>query len=122
MSYSRAARPFRLRTTNAEPPSLLRNEYAGPNHWLALKLEGVTSNRAALGATVRVTAAGRTQAQAVLSQSSYYSHDDLRLHFGLGSARVAEKIEVRWPGGRVDTLTAVTGDRVILIKEGARLK
>src|SRR5439155_25139074 len=94
-----------------EPPSLLRNEYAGPNHWLALKLEGVTSNRAALGATVRVTAAGRTQAQAVLSQSSYYSHDDLRLHFGLGSARVAEKIEVRWPGGRVDTLTAVTGDR-----------
>src|SRR5205085_1529478 len=55
-----------------EPPSLLRNEYAGGNHWIALRLEGTVSNRAALGATVRLTAGGRTQAQAVLSQSSYY--------------------------------------------------
>src|SRR5262249_11740543 len=42
-----------------EPPSLLRNDYMGPNHWLAVTLEGTTSNRAALGATVRVTAGGR---------------------------------------------------------------
>ena len=102
-----------------EAPSLLRNDYRGPNHWIAVKLEGTSSNRAALGATVRVTAAGRTQAQAVLSQSSYYSHDDLRLHFGLGSAATAEMIEVRWPDGRFDTLTGVKGDRVIAIKEGA---
>ena len=67
-----------------EPPSLLRNDYAGRNGWIAVKLEGTRSNRAALGAIVRVTAGGRTQARAVLSQSSYYSHDDLRLHFGLG--------------------------------------
>src|SRR5437588_1262637 len=50
-----------------EPPSLLRNDYAGPNHWIAVKLDGTTSNRAALGATVRVTAGGRTQARAGLS-------------------------------------------------------
>ena len=73
-----------------EPPSLLRNEYAGGNRWIEVKLEGTASNRAALGATVRVTAGGRTQAQAVLSQSSYYSHDDLRLHFGLGIGSHAE--------------------------------
>ncbi|PYR50595.1 MAG: RNA-binding protein, partial [Acidobacteria bacterium] len=85
------------------PPSLLRNGYSGPNRWIGVKLEGTTSNRAALGATVRVTAAGRTQAQAVLSQASYYSHDDLRLHFGLGSATLADKIEVTWPSGRVET-------------------
>jgi len=101
-----------------EPPSLLRNDYAGPNHWIGVKLEGTTSNRAALGATVRVTAGGRTQARAVLSQSSYYSHDDLRLHFGLGSAAVATTIEVRWPSGRVDVLSGVAADRVVSIKEG----
>jgi enediyne biosynthesis protein E4 len=102
-----------------EPPSLLRNEYAGPNHWIAVKLEGTASNRAALGATVRVTAGGRMQAQAVLSQSSYYSHDDLRVHFGLGSSTAAESIEVRWPSGRVEVLTNVRGNRVVAIKEGA---
>jgi hypothetical protein len=103
-----------------EPPSLLRNRYAGPNGWLELKLEGTTSNRAALGAIVRVTANGRTQAQAVLSQSSYYSHDDLRLHFGLGSAAAADTIEVQWPSGRVETLKNVRGRRVVTIREGAQ--
>jgi len=102
-----------------EPPSLLRNDYAGPNHWIAVKLEGTTSNRAALGAIVRVKAGGRTQAQAVLSQSSYYSHDDLRLHFGLGAATAADTIEVRWPSGRIDVLNDVRGGRVVTIKEGA---
>src|SRR5947208_6559832 len=102
-----------------EPPSLLRNDYAGPNHWIAVKLEGTTSNRAAIGATVRVTAGGPTQARAVLSQSSYYSHDDLRLHFGLGAATAAERIEVTWPSGKIETLTNIAGGRVARIKEGA---
>ena len=43
----------------------------------------------------------QVQAQAVLSQSSYYSHDDLRAHFGLGAAARAERLEVRWPSGAV---------------------
>jgi hypothetical protein len=101
-----------------EPPSLLRNDYAGPNHWIAIKLEGTASNRAALGATVRVAAGGRTQAQTVLSQSSYYSHDDLRLHFGLGTAEAAAKIDVTWPSGHTDALTNVRGGRIVTIKEG----
>jgi len=105
-----------------EPPSLLRNEYAGPNHWIAVKLEGVASNRAALGATVIVTSAAGTQAQAVLSQSSYYSHDDVRLHFGLRTAEIAAGIEVRWPSGRVDRLTDVRADRVITIREGGQYR
>jgi hypothetical protein len=100
-----------------EPPSLLRNDYAGPNRWIAVKLLGTASNRAALGATVRVTAGGRTQAQAVLSQSSYYSHDDLRLHFGLGSSIAADSIEVRWPSGRIETVQNVRGGRVVTLKE-----
>jgi len=102
-----------------EPPSLLRNDYGGPNRWLEVKLEGTSSNRAALGAVVRVTVSGRTEAQAVLSQASYYSHNDLRLHFGLGTAAAAEAIEVRWPNGRVETLKDIRGGRLVTIKEGA---
>jgi hypothetical protein len=101
-----------------ERPSLLRNDYDGGNRWLALRLEGTRSNRAAIGATVIVTAGGRREARAVLSQSSYYSHDDLRLHFGLGAARAAEVVEVRWPSGAVDRLRDVPGGKLRTIREG----
>jgi hypothetical protein len=102
-----------------EPPSLLRNDYAGTNRWLGIQLEGVKTNTHGLGATVLVTSGGRTQAQAVLSQSSYYSHDDVRLHFGLASEERAARIEVRWPGGVVDVLTDVRGRQVVKIREGS---
>jgi hypothetical protein len=102
-----------------ERPSLLRNDYGGGNAWLKVKLEGARGNRAGVGATVRVTAAGRTQAQAVLSQSSYYSHDDVRLHFGLGAAATAERVEVRWPSGVVDVVERAAGRRVLTVREGS---
>jgi hypothetical protein len=104
-----------------EPPSLLRNEYAGGHHWLKVKLIGVRSNRAGLGARVTLSVGGRRQAAAALSQTGYYSHDDLRLHFGLGRERRAEQVEVRWPSGAIDRLEDVAGDRLITIKEGAGL-
>jgi len=102
-----------------EPPSLLRNDYRGGNGWIAVKLDGTRSDRAALGAIVRVTAGGRSQARAALSQSSYYSHDDLRLHFGLGTAARADTIEVEWPSGARETVRDVAGGRVVTIREGA---
>jgi hypothetical protein len=100
-----------------EPPSLLRNEYSGRHAWIEVMLEGTTSNRSAIGATVLVTAGGRTQARAVLSQSSYYSHDDLRQHFGLGTAEQVESIEVRWPNGGRQRLTNVPVRQVVRVKE-----
>ena len=101
-----------------EPPTLLRNDYAGSNGWLEVKLEGTRSNRAGIGATVVVEAGGRRQARAIVSQASYYSHDDLRAHFGLGSAPRADRIEVRWPSGQVDVLKDVDGGRVVAVQEG----
>jgi hypothetical protein len=101
-----------------EPPSLLRNEYSGPNHWIAFQLEGGRSNRSAIGALVTLTSEGRSRTRAVLSQSSYYSHDDLRVHFGLGAHTTAASISIRWPSGTIQTLTNVQGDRVVTIREG----
>ena len=100
-----------------ERPSLLRNEYKGPNRWLSIRLVGTQSNRAAIGALVTVTVAGIRQARAVVSQASYYSHDDLRLHFGLGGATAAERVEIRWPSGVTQTLTSLPGGKLNTITE-----
>ncbi|MDX2040575.1 MAG: CRTAC1 family protein [Acidobacteriota bacterium] len=105
-----------------EPPSLLRNDLANDNHWLKVKLTGVKSNRTGLGARVVVTIGERKQAQAVLSQTSYYSHDDLRLHFGLGDKTKADRVDVFWPNGQTDTLKDVKADQVLKIREGETLK
>ena len=102
------------------PPSLLRNDTPGGHHWLTVRLEGTRSNRQGIGATVLVTSGGRTQARAVLSQTSYYSVDDLRPSFGLGDAAIADRIEVRWPAGGVDVVNAVAADRIVTIRERAQ--
>jgi hypothetical protein len=101
-----------------EPPSLLRNDVTGDGHWLKVKLVGTKSNRSAIGATVIAEYAGKKQAQAVLAQSSFYSVNDFRLHFGLGPEEVAA-IEIRWPNGGVERIENVKADRLITVKEGA---
>ena len=106
-----------------EPPSLLRNDYndtgrRGPNNWIELKLTGTKSNRSAIGARVKLTVGSRVQTQEVTSQSSYYSHNDQRLHFGMGPSRKADLIEIRWPGGNTETIKDVMVNQVVRIKEG----
>jgi hypothetical protein len=100
-----------------EPPSLLRNETGNSNHWLKLKLIGVKSNRSAIGARAFVTAAGRRQRQEVLSQSSFYSQSDLRLHFGLGSATSAD-VEIHWPSGLKEVYRDVKSNQILSLQEG----
>lgn len=101
-----------------EPPSLLRNDVNNGNHWVKVKLIGTKSNRSAIGAAVLVTAGGRRQRQDVLSQSSFYSQNDLRLHFGLGESKRAEEIEIRWPSGLRERYGRVPGDRIVTLREG----
>ncbi len=99
-----------------EPPSLLRNDVTGKNHWLKLKLIGTHSNRSAIGARVAARYGGRLQAQQVLSQSSFYSANDLRLHFGLGTAASAD-LEIRWPNGATQTVANVKAGQILTIHE-----
>jgi len=101
-----------------EPPSLLRNDVGPANHWLKVKLIGVESNRSAIGARVTVRYGDKIQAQEVLSQSSYLSVNDSRLHFGLGPEKVAD-VEIRWPLERVERLKGVEADQLIWVKEGS---
>lgn len=101
-----------------EPPSLLRADSRSSDHWLKVKLVGVESNASAIGARVKVKSASRLQVQEVQSQTSYYSVNDLRLHFGLGEARRADLVEVRWPNGKTETFRDVDGEQCVTIKEG----
>jgi len=100
-----------------EPPSLLRNDLTGKSNWIKVKLDGVKSNRSAIGARVIVHYGGKTQAQAVLSQSSFFSCSDSRLHFGLGNSTLAD-IDVYWPSGRHETFKQIPANRLITIQEG----
>jgi hypothetical protein len=101
-----------------EPPSLLRNDISGANHWLKVLLKGKVSNRSAIGAQVMAAYGGRKQVQAVLAQSSYLSVNDRRLHFGLGDATSAD-LEIRWPNGGTEKVPGVEADQLIVIEEGA---
>ena len=79
---------------------------------------GVKSNRSAIGGRVTAHYGGKVQAQEVLSQSSFYSASDRRLHFGLGAATKAD-LEIRWPNGDRERVEGVMADRLVVIREGA---
>ena len=81
-------------------PVVLRNTTDGARPWLGLRLVGRGANRQALGARVRIEAGGAVQVEEVRGTSSYAAFHDLRLVFGLGRARAADRVTVRWPDGR----------------------
>jgi hypothetical protein len=100
-----------------EPPSLLRNDAPPGNRWIKIRLHGTRSNRSAIGARVVVRSGGKAQVQEVMSQSSYVSCNDPRLHFGLGAAEAVE-LEVRWPLGTIEVHKSVPANRLITLTEG----
>ncbi len=100
-----------------EPPSLLRNDVKGDNRSVKVKLLGTKSNRSAIGARVTAHYGGRLQVQEVLSQASYYSANDLRLHFGLGASDKVS-LDVRWPNGQSEHFADVTANHLVTIREG----
>ena len=99
-------------------PTLLRNEGGNDNGWLGLDLEGSGSNRNAVGARVRVTIDGNTQSQEVQRGYGYQSGHDGRLLFGLGNAAVADRVEIRWPSGRVQSFESLKARQYHKIGEG----
>jgi hypothetical protein len=103
-----------------EAPSLLHLASKPDGHWITLKLEGVRSNRSAIGARVRVVAGESSQIAEVRSGGSYLSQNDLRLHFGLGAQTRVERVEIEWPGGAKQVETDLAVDRVVTLKEKGR--
>jgi hypothetical protein len=100
-----------------EAPSLLRNDAPPGNNWIKIRLEGTKSNRSAIGARVLVRYGEHVQAQQVMSQTSYLSANDPRLHFGLGAESTAG-VEVHWPSGAVENYKAQRANQLVTVREG----
>jgi hypothetical protein len=99
-------------------PTLVRNDTPQSNHWVTIRFVGTKSNRDGIGARIRIDAGGRTQTAEVRGDGSYLSHNDLRVHFGLGDVSRAASLEIRWPSGQVERFSNVPIDRVSQIVEG----
>jgi enediyne biosynthesis protein E4 len=107
-----------LITNNGGAAQLLVNEVGNRNNALLLRLIGTKSNRDGIGARLRLTVGSRTLVDQVASGSSYLAQHDLRVHFGLGSAAKADRLEIAWPSGRVEVLESLPANHVITVREG----
>jgi hypothetical protein len=106
-----------LVTNNGQSADLLRNDSPGGRS-LLIRLVGTAGNRDGIGARVRVTSGGVTQLRETKAGSSYLGQNDPRVHVGLGGSNTADRVEVRWPSGRVDSVTAVAAGHIVTIREG----
>ena len=107
-----------LVSNNGQDAELLRNDGGNRANALLVRLRGRAPNTDAVGARVRVVTGSRTQLRDVKAGSSYLSQNDLRAHFGLGMSTRADRIEVKWPSGRVDAFPDVAANQIVTIEEG----
>lgn len=99
------------------PLLLYKNTVAPANNWIGFDLEGTASNRSAIGAAVRVFWAGQQQLQEVSGGSGFCAQNQRRLHFGLGKAAGVERVEIRWPSGKMQTISGPELNKIHKIKE-----
>jgi enediyne biosynthesis protein E4 len=105
-------------------PQLLRCDSTTGNHWIKVRTIGTKSNRSGIGARIKCVARMPgiekpvEQVDEVRSGGSYFSQNDLRVHFGLGKATKVDSLQIRWPSGHIDEVKDVEVDRVIYVKEG----
>jgi hypothetical protein len=107
-----------LVTNNGQTADLLRNDSGNQSNAVLVRTIGTQSNRDGIGARVRLTTGARTQIRDVKAGSSYLGQNDTRLHFGLGAATLAERLEVRWPSGRTEVVANVAANQIVTLKEG----
>jgi len=104
-------------TALSAPAEIWINDSPGNTHWLEVSLQGTKSNRDGIGTKIKVSAGGKTQFNHMTTASGYASSSAGPVHFGLGDAKMADEVEVRWPSGVVQTLKNVPADQVLQLKE-----
>jgi hypothetical protein len=107
-----------------DSPQLLRCDSQTGNNWIKVRTIGTKSNRSGIGARLRCVTQSpgenkpHSQIDEVRSGGSYFSQNDLRVHFGLGKADKVQLLEVRWPSGQVDSMKDIKPNQLIFVKEG----
>lgn len=107
-----------LVVNNGAAPALLRNETPRTRHWLGVRCIGTKSSRSGLNVRVTLTVAGREYVDETRAASSYLSSSDPRVLFGLGTEARIERMDVRWPSGRMQAFRGVPVDRYVTVTEG----
>ena len=101
----------------ANPDRLWMND-GNDNHWLAVRLQGTSSNRDAIGAHVSITGPWGTQVRVVRAGESYGTVHTFTAHFGLGTHTTIPTMTIDWPSGLQETFTDVPIDQAITVIEG----
>lgn len=107
-----------LLTNVAGPARIYRNIARDRGHWLMVRAIDPALHRDAYGAELRLRCGGKTQLRWINPGSSFLCSNDVRAHFGLGSAEQYDGIEVRWPDGTAETYSGSKADRIIILKKG----
>jgi ASPIC and UnbV. len=98
---------------------VLRNEGIPGRHWVSFELGGTKSNKLAIGAKIKIVAGGMIQTEEIRSGGGYLSQHDLRIHFGLANATKIDSVEIRWPSGKVETLSNLAPDKFYSVLESS---
>jgi hypothetical protein len=98
-------------------PTLLRNDGGNRRSWIMVRCEGSQSNRSAIGARLILREGSTQQMREVKAGSSYASHSDTRVHFGLNTLSEVSRLEVRWPSGKTQTLSNLKARQILQLKE-----
>jgi hypothetical protein len=101
------------------PLLIYKNTVTPENKWIEFALEGTKSNRSAIGAEVTVFWNGQRQMQEVSGGSGFAAQNQRRLHFGLGKTSQIEKVVIRWPSGKIQTIENPAVDQIHEVKEPA---
>jgi hypothetical protein len=96
---------------------LLKNQSATAGNWIAIRAKGTKSNAFGLGATVTLETTEGRQVREINNTASYVSSNDVRLHFGLGAAKIIRQIEIVWPSGTRQVLKDVAVNQILTIEE-----
>lgn len=108
-----------LISTNNGTARLLRNDGGNQNNVIRVQTVGTRSNRDGIGAKVTVKlAGGSTRSYLVKTGSSYCSQNEVVLTFGLEKADKVDKMDILWPSGALDTLSAVNANQLVTVQEG----
>jgi len=107
-----------LITNNGAAANLLLNDGGNAANAILVRAVGEASNRSAVGTRLVMTVGQRRLQREVQSGSSYLGQNDLRVHFGLGQAALAERLEIRWPNGAVELIQNVAANQIITVQEG----
>ena len=105
---------------NTLGPFLLYRNNGNSNGWLKVVLRGTQSNKGGIGAKIRLTAGGQTQYREYFEQH-YMGQNYVPIHFGLGQATIIDSLTITWPSGTAQTLTHITVNQTIKLRESQEI-